>query len=319
MAGLDLELSEQQTLLRDAIARLTADIETPDWADLTDQLGLGGLTVPESGGGFGGGAIEVALVMAELGPALAGADWLGHAAACAVLGEGPDLVTGQRRASLVSKSTAACLPGLRDSNRIDGTARLVAGAATADVFVVALSAGLFAVPRDATGLTIEPGRLHDGSTVADLHFASVVGAPLDGDPTEVDGLVRIGRCAEAVGLMQRMLADTTDYLVQRRQFGAPIASFQALRHRLADMQLIALQAQALTEVAATSAEASDIVAACIAVRGAARTVGEGATQLHGAMGLTEELRLGAHFKRLLVIASGLGSEAGLLSEFAAVA
>ena len=129
MAGLDLELSEQQTLLRDAIARLTADIETPDWADLTDQLGLGGLTVPESGGGFGGGAIEVALVMAELGPALAGADWLGHAAACAVLGEGPDLVTGQRRASLVSKSTAACLPGLRDSNRMDGTARLGAGAA----------------------------------------------------------------------------------------------------------------------------------------------------------------------------------------------
>ena len=319
MAGLDLALSEQQTLLRDAVARLTADVETPDWAMLTDQLGLGGLTLPEDQGGFGGGATEIALVMADLGPALAGADWLSHAAACAALGEGADLATGQQRAALVSRSTAASLPDLRDGNRIEGTARLVAGAAAADLFVVALAAGLLVVPRAAAGLSIEPGQLHDGSAVADLHFAGVMGTPLKGDPAIADGLVRIGRCAEAVGLMQRMLADTAGYLGQRRQFGAPIASFQALRHRLADMQLIALQAQALTEVAVISAAASDIAAACIAVRDAARQVGEGAVQLHGAMGLTEELRLGARFKRLLVIASGLGSEAGLLSEFAAVA
>mgnify|MGYP000308287674 CR=1 FL=1 len=319
MAGLDLALSEQQTLLRDAVARLTVDVETPDWAMLTDQLGLGGLTLPEDQGGFGGGATEIALVMADLGPALAGADWLSHAAACAALGEGADLATGQQRAALVSRSTAASLPDLRDGNRIEGTARLVAGAAAADLFVVALAAGLLVVPRAAAGLSIEPGQLHDGSAVADLHFAGVMGTPLKGDPAIADGLVRIGRCAEAVGLMQRMLADTAGYLGQRRQFGAPIASFQALRHRLADMQLIALQAQALTEVAVISAAASDIAAACIAVRDAARQVGEGAVQLHGAMGLTEELRLGARFKRLLVIASGLGSEAGLLSEFAAVA
>ncbi len=319
MAGLDLALSEQQTLLRDAVARLTVDVETPDWTMLTDQLGLGGLTLPEDQGGFGGGATEIALVMADLGPALAGADWLSHAAACAALGEGADLATGQQRAALVSRSTAASLPDLRDGNRIEGTARLVAGAAAADLFVVALAAGLLVVPRAAAGLSIEPGQLHDGSAVADLHFAGVMGTPLKGDPAIADGLVRIGRCAEAVGLMQRMLADTAGYLGQRRQFGAPIASFQALRHRLADMQLIALQAQALTEVAVISAAASDIAAACIAVRDAARQVGEGAVQLHGAMGLTEELRLGARFKRLLVIASGLGSEAGLLSEFAAVA
>lgn len=319
MAGLDLALSEQQTLLRDAVARLTVDVETPDWAMLTDQLGLGGLTLPEDQGGFGGGATEIALVMADLGPALAGADWLSHAAACAALGEGADLATGQQRAALVSRSTSASLPDLRDGNRIEGTARLVAGAAAADLFVVALAAGLLVVPRAAAGLSIEPGQLHDGSAVADLHFAGVMGTPLKGDPAIADGLVRIGRCAEAVGLMQRMLADTAGYLGQRRQFGAPIASFQALRHRLADMQLIALQAQALTEVAVISAAASDIAAACIAVRDAARQVGEGAVQLHGAMGLTEELRLGARFKRLLVIASGLGSEAGLLSEFAAVA
>lgn len=319
MAGLDLELNEQQTMLRDAVQRLTTEVEHPSWADLSEQLGLAGLTLPEAQGGFDGGAAEVALVMAALGPALAGADWLSHAAACAVLRDGADLATGERRAALISAATAATLPDLRDGNRIEGTARLVAGAAAASLFVLALDEALFVVPRDAAGLTVEPGQLHDGSAVADLHFAGVIAEPLAGDPVAATTLVRIGRCAEAVGLMQRMLVDTADYLAQRRQFGAPIASFQALRHRLADMQLAALQAQALTEAAVVSAMHSDLLAASIAVRDAARVVGEGAVQLHGAMGLTEELRLGARFKRLLVIAAGLGSEAGLLNEFADLA
>ena len=319
MVGLDLELNEQQTLLRDAVARLTTDVDSPTWADLTEQLGLGGLTLAEDQDGFGGGMIDVALVMALLGPALAGADWLGHAAACSVLSGEAGLASGQRRAALVCTATAATLPELHDGHRIDGTARLVAGAAQASLFVIALNDQLLMVPADAAGLSIEPGQLHDGSAVADLHFAGVAAAAIAGDAAAVNALVLAGRCAEAVGLMQRMLADTTDYLGQRRQFGAPIASFQALRHRLADMQLAALQAQALTEAAIMTQDRSDLLAACIAVRDAARIVGEGAVQLHGAMGLTEELRLGARFKRLLVIAAGLGSEAGLLAEFGAAA
>lgn len=319
MAGLDLELSEQQALLRDAVARLTSTVELPGWADLTEQLGLGGLTLPEDQGGFGGGLADVALVMADLGPALAGADWLSHVAACAALGQGPELASGSARAALVSKATAATVPGLRDGNRIEGTARLVAGAAAADLFVIALDGRLLAVDRSAPGLTVEPGQLHDGSAVADLHFAAVSGTPLSGETDAIIALARTGRCAEAVGLMQRMLADTADYLAQRRQFGAPIASFQALRHRLADMQLAALQAQALTEAAVVSGDQGDLLAACIAVRDAARVVGEGAVQLHGAMGLTEELRLGARFKRLMVIAAGLGGEAELLNQFSELA
>lgn len=318
MAGLDLDLNEQQTLLRDAVQRLAADVESPAWADL-QQLGLPGLTLPETAGGFGGGAAEVALVMAALGPALAGADWLSHAAACAILGDGEDLATGEHRAALVSTATSAALPALHGDRLIEGTARLVAGAAAASQFVLVLGEKLLLVASDAAGLTVEPGQLHDGSAVADLHFSSVTATPLTGDAASAIALVRIGRCAEGVGLMQRMLADTAEYLGQRRQFGAPIASFQALRHRLADMQLSALQAQALSEAAIVSQDPADILAACIAVREAAKVVGEGAVQLHGAMGLTEELRLGARFKRLLVVASGLGSEGGLLAEFAAAA
>ena len=331
MASLDLELTEPQQMLVDAVQRLLADVEQPDWQALTGQLGLGGLTVPETAGGFGGGAAEVALVMAELGPALAGADWLSHVAACAALARiAPDfaildeLAAGTARAALVSDATAQGVPELVDGARLEGAARLVAGGAGADVYVIAAGDSLAVVRAAAAGLTREDRALHDGTLAANLHFAGVVpewvasgAAPLD--------LVRAGRCAEAVGLMQRMLADTADYLTQRRQFGAAIASFQALRHRLADMQLSALQAQALTEQAIAALakgehdRAVSLAAACVTVRDAARVVGEGAVQLHGAMGLTDELLLGARFKRVLAIATGLGSEAQVLERFATAA
>ena len=328
MASLDLELTEAQQMLLDAVQRLLADVETPGWDELCGQLGLSGLTLPEAAGGFGGGVADVALVMAELGPALAGADWLSHAAACALLpADHPalgGLASGEVRAALVCAATARGLPELVDGQRLEGSARLVAGGAGADLYVIAAAQGLALVTADTPGLSCEERALRDGTLAADLHFASVVPEILTASGDGVD-LVRAGRCAEAVGLMQRMLADTADYLTQRRQFGAPIASFQALRHRLADMQLAALQAAALTEQAVTALAAGEtdakvsLAAACVAVRDAARTVGEGAVQLHGAMGLTEELRLGARFKRVLAIAAGLGSEAEVLERFATAA
>lgn len=325
MASLDLELTEAQQMLLDAVQRLLADVETPRWDDLCGQLGLSGLTLPEAAGGFGGDVADVALVMAELGPALAGADWLSHAVACALMpGDHPaleGLASGEMRAALVCAATAQGLPELVDGKRLEGSARLVAGGAGADLYVIAAAQGLAVVTSDTPGLSCEERPLHDGTHAADLHFAGVVPEILAASSDGVD-LVRAGRCAEAVGLMQRILADTAHYLAQRRQFGAPIASFQALRHRLADMQLAALQAQALTEQAVTALASADgdakvsLAAACVAVRDAARTVGEGAVQLHGAMGLTEELRLGARFKRVLAIAAGLGSEAEVLERFA---
>lgn len=325
MAALDLALTEEQALLLGAVQRLTANIEQPTWDELAGQLGLAGLTVPMAQGGFGGGVIEIALVMAELGPALAGAGWLAHAAACRVLGNHPtlaDLVDGTRRAALVCAASAASLPQVMPDGRIEGTARLVAGGGEAALFVVTGGDGVWVVTADAPGLSVESHALHDGTQAADLHFAAVSGERLEGDIAAAEALVRVGRCAEAVGLMQRMLADTAGYINQRRQFGAPLASFQALRHRLADMQLAMLQAQALTEAAVVALDrgaadqAAAVAAACVAVRDGARAVGEGAVQLHGAMGLTEELRLGARFKRLVRIASDLGSEAKVLAAFA---
>lgn len=329
MATLDLDFSDDRILLRDTVQRLAATTDSPSWDDLTDQVGLGALTLPHEAGGFGGTVADVAVVMAELGPVLAGADWLSHAAACHLLGmlakdhpALPALAAGSSRAALVGPFGAATLPEAVAENRIEGSARLVAGGERADLFVVLLDGKAYLVGHDAPGLSRDPVGLRDGTRAADLHFASVRAAFLGEVDASAASFAQAGLCAEAIGIMQRMLDDTVGFLNQRRQFGAPLASFQSLRHRLADMRLALLQAQALTELAVKGSDINqgwetDLAAATVAVRDAARIVGEGAIQLHGAMGLTDELALGARFKRLMSIASRFGSENEALERFAA--
>lgn len=339
MSALDLPQSVEREMLAASIQRLIADNPRPGWRDLADAIGLAGLTVPEGAGGFGGGAIEVAVAMAELGPALAGADWLSHAAATMLIARvAPDhaalsdLAAGHRRAAIVCSASCAAMPGV-EAGAVHGTARLVAGGAEADLFLVADSGGI--VPVDAGNGKVEQRHriMHDGSVTADLGFA--LRAP-DGERLAEGADARVAsewiadfmlaaRCAEAVGLMQRMMSDSADYMGQRRQFGAPIGSFQALRHRAADMQLALMKAAALTEIAVLAVDrdgagrASAVSAACVEVADAARIVGEGAVQIHGAMGLTEELSLGGHFKRALSIAAAFGSRADHLARYAEAA
>lgn len=319
---MDIDLSEQQLLLRDALQRLTVSVDRPQWADLCDSIGLGALTLPEALGGFGGRVADIALTMAELGPALAGADWLSHAVACLVAGDAlpdaEDFASGARRAAVICAANAVNLPQVIAQRRIEGTATLVSGAAGAHLFVLVIEGQRYIVRADDAGLICTTIAMHDGTQTATVDFQGVSAAAIGPGDTDANALMQLGRCAEAVGLMHRMLADTADYLGQRHQFGAPIASFQALRHRLADMHLALAQAQALTEAAVIAPQdAIAVASACYGVRDAARIVGEGAVQLHGAMGLTEELTLGARFKRLLTIAAGLGSEAALVGRLLA--
>lgn len=337
MAVLDLPLSDEQRLLQESVQRFLIDNARPGWRDLSDSLGLAGLALPERVGGFGGGMIDVALVMAELGPALAGADWLSHAAATALLARVapdysalPDLATGTRRIAIICAASSASMP-IVEEGFTRGVASLVAGAAEADLFLLADSNALFLVAADK----VEQRHriMHDGSASADLSFAlrpaDVTWLASGGEACAwadyaID-LILAGRCAEAVGLMQRMIADSIDYLGQRQQFGTPIGHFQSLRHRAADMQLAMMKAAALTEAAILAIDqdrtgrAQAVSAACIEVGDAVRTVGESAVQIHGAMGLTEELSLGSHFKRALAIAAAFGPRADHLARFAEVA
>ncbi|WP_422061900.1 acyl-CoA dehydrogenase family protein [Sphingopyxis sp.] len=340
MAALDLSLDDQQDLLRASVQRFLIDNARPGWRELADGLGLAGIAVPERAGGFGGGIVDIAVVMAELGPTLAGADWLSHAAATRLLARVapdhaalPGLATGVRRIAIVCPASAASMPTAENDGAVRGSATLVAGAAEADLFLLAASGVMLLIPADRGKVEPRHRIMHDGSVSADLCFMLKAGAAevlaTGAEARELadhaTDLILVGRCAEAAGLMQQMIDDSRDYLGQRKQFGVAIGSFQALRHRLADMQLAAMKAAAITETAILAVDQARgdravlASAACIEVAEAVRIVGEGAVQIHGAMGLTEELNLGRHFKRALAIAAAMGPRAAHLARFAEMA
>lgn len=319
--ALELPLTETATLLQQSIQRYLADHPRPEWNGLA-ELGLMAVGIPDEAGGVGGGAIERAAVMAELGPALAGSDWLAHHIAASLLARlAPDhgllasLATGEARIALV----------LGDSGEVP----LVAGAADADWLILAGTERIALVGASAQGISRRHRAMMDGSRMADVTVAADV---------QVDSVLAEGPaaaaarqwaidarnaalCAEAAGLMDRMVTDTAAYLQQRKQFGVPIATFQVLRHRLADMQMALLKAEGLTE-RAVMREGDDtwehaVSAAVVEIIDAVRVVGEGAVQLHGGMGVTEELALGGQFKRGLAIAATLGSKSQHLARHAA--
>ncbi len=319
----ELPLTETALLLQQSLQRYLADHPRPEWQGLA-ELGLMAVGIPEEAGGVGGGAIERAAIMAELGPALAGADWLAHHLAASLLARlAPDhgllaaLAAGEARIALALGDT--------------GEVPLVSGAAEADWLLLAGEARTLLVAADAPGLSRRRRAMMDGSVCADLSL----GAEVEADTVLAEGEDAAAArrwamdaqngalCAEAAGLMGRMVADTAAYLQQRKQFGVPIASFQALRHRLADMQMAALKAEALTERAVLAEDgegwARAVSAAVVETIDAVRTVGEGAVQLHGGMGVTEELALGGQFKRGLAIAARLGAKSTHLARHAQLA
>ncbi|MFM5948035.1 MAG: acyl-CoA dehydrogenase family protein [Novosphingobium sp.] len=319
----ELPLTETATLLQQSLQRYLADHPKPAFAGLA-ELGLMAVGIPEEAGGVGGGAIERAAIMADLGPALAGSDWLAHHLGASLLAK---LAPDHGLLSALAGGEARIALALGESGEVP----LVPGAAEADWLVLAGPAQTLLVKADAPGLSRRRRAMMDGSVAADLS----IGAGLEADTVlaeDVDaraarewaGLAReAALCAEAAGLMGRMLADTAAYLQQRKQFGVAIASFQVLRHRLADMQMAALKAEALTERAVlaegTPGWSRAVSAAVVETIDAVRTVGEGAVQLHGGMGVTEELALGGQFKRGLAIAAALGSKSQHLIRHAELA
>ncbi len=340
ITALDLPLRDEQKMLRDSVQRFLADNARPGWRDLVESLGLAGVAVPEARGGFGGGAIDIAVVMVEMGPALAGPDWLSHTAATMLLARvAPDhaaladLATGDRRAAMICAASTATMPIVEADGAVRGTATLVAGGAEADLFLLAGNDAVLLFAADRDKIEQRHRIMHDGSVTADLSLTLkadegtlvATGAEARALAEWINDVILVGRCAEAIGLIRHMIAASVDYLGQRQQFGRPIGTFQALRHRGADMQLAAMKAAALTEAAILAVDqgradrAATVSAACVEVADAVRIVGEGAVQIHGAMGLTEELSLGGHFKRALAIAAAMGPRAEHLARFAEAA
>ncbi|MBB6521668.1 acyl-CoA dehydrogenase family protein [Pseudoteredinibacter isoporae] len=181
---------------------------------------------------------------------------------------------------------------------------------------------LFAVPADSNGLERNSYTTVDGFTGADIKLSNVQltadaligeeGAAFAGLEAVMDR-ARIAVCAEALGNMETLLTKTVEYTKTRKQFGFTLSFFQALQHRMADMFVECQQAQSMLLMAAMkfdarAEDASTAVSAAKARIGqAAKLVGQEAVQLHGGMGVTDELDVGHYFKRLTIIDALFGN------------
>lgn len=176
---------------------------------------------------------------------------------------------------------------------------------------------LFLVNHDTSGVEIEEYTTHDGHRVADVILDSVmvsdddrIGARGQAMPIIEKGVDRAiaALCAEAVGAMEALNETTMEYVKTRQQFGMPIGKFQVIQHRLADMFIAAEQAKSMAILAASMADSDDrkqrreaVSMAKALVGQSARFVGQQAVQLHGGMGVTDEMFAAHLFKRLTLI------------------
>ncbi len=326
------------------------------------ELGWLGLGIPEDAGGVGGGPVETAIVMEALGAGLAVEPYLATVVMGAELLKRDESARGDRLARLAAGDLQLAFAFVERQSRyelanvetraepdsggyrITGAKSVVFNAPAADVIAVSArtSGGsrdregltVFALDANAPGLEVREYRTMDGLRAGEVALEGVRAGPGDvlGRPGKglavTEGAVNAGivaACAEASGIMGRMHRDTIEYLKHREQFGAALATFQALQHRLVDMYMACELSRSMAYMAAVrladpETEAAElrkaIAAAKVRIGRAGRFVGENAIQLHGGMGMTDEMPISHYFKRLILIDSQFGDADHHLREVA---
>ncbi|MVW70126.1 acyl-CoA dehydrogenase family protein [Bordetella sp. 15P40C-2] len=312
------------------------------WAQLAD-LGVLGLNIATEHGGFGeppasllpvhmalgrglvaepvipSGVMSASLLAASDNPAMQ-QQWLPALASGGAILSVAYQEPGRRYAT----EPALCRVSPCDDGglRLSGTKQLVWHGASAHGWIVsALAASgdpvLLLVPSAAPGVVIQDTPTLDRTRCARLEFtdtivdAQAVVAWGDQARVALAGALDWGTaalCAHAAGAMERLLEITVDYLKTRRQFGQPLAAFQVLQHRLADMLIAKEMALSMAYVAVAALSEPDLAQRCRMLASAkfetaraGRYLAQSAVQLHGGMGMTDELEVGDYFKRLTVI------------------
>ncbi|MGY1753519.1 acyl-CoA dehydrogenase family protein [Blastococcus sp. SYSU D01042] len=312
----------------------------PLWRAVAGDLGLAGLLVPEERGGAGASAREAAVVLEELGRAVAPVPFLtSSVVATTVLLAAPaggpadellaGLAAGERTAALVLPFSAGPgeeAPGFTadGEGRVSGSARSVAGALEADVLLVPVrSAGgtaVLAVP--AADARVEPVVSLDMTRqLADVTLEGVAGQELlgaDAGAGAVRSALETGAAllaSEQYGVAQWCLTTTIAYLKDRRQFGRVVGGYQAIKHRLADLYAAVESAGAAARYAAAAAAEGDpesAVATAVAQSFCSETAvkaAEEAVQLHGGIGMTWEHPAHLYLKRAKADQIALGTPA----------
>jgi len=323
------------------------------WATMAD-MGLTGLPFSPDYGGFGGGAVDLMGVMEAAGDALLvepylatvglGAQFVARAGSDAqkkaVL---PQVVEGKLKLAFAHTEkgarynlakVAAQAKKAAGGWAITGEKFVVLGAPAADKLVVSANTdkgvSLFLVEKNAVEakayVTLDEQRA--GDLVLSGTPGELIGTEGGALPVieEIVDFATALVCAEAVGAMKFACDTTLEYLKTRKQFGVPIGTFQALQHRMVDMYVAQEQARSMACLACSKVDApSDardrsrsVSAAKIKIADACRHISQEAIQLHGGMGMTEEMKVSHSFRRLTMIAQQFGDAEHHLARFAAL-
>jgi alkylation response protein AidB-like acyl-CoA dehydrogenase len=334
----DLLYSDTEEALRDSVRRLFADRCPPEavmglyddapqdfskvWHTLAAELGMAGLLVPEQLGGAGASAREAAVVMEEIGRAVAPVPFLSSAvlATVALLHAGDTetvkgLAAGSLTAALtIPLSTAPDDPisGVSvEADALTGRVTSVAGVSEADVLVVPVAGpdglALHTVSRDAAGVDVSPVLTLDMTRpLADVEFSSAASSRVGPGDAAVRAALQTAAAllaSEQLGITQWCFDTTLSYVKQRKQFGRAIGSYQAIKHRLADMWIEVNSTAAAARYAADTCARQDDdaeVGAAVAqafCSGAAVHAAEECVQLHGGIGMTWEYPAHLYLKR----------------------
>ena len=325
------------------------------WAEMVD-LGWPAILVPEAYGGLAYGYAGLGLVLEETGrtltpspllgtalTAVAALNFAGSEAQCSATLTG--IASGERIVSLACdesgrhdpRQTATTAVANSNGFRLDGRKTAVIDGQAADTFVVSAATGdglsLFLVPAGAGGVTVERCAVLDTHAAADVIFHDVALPPdallgardRGGDLLDrVLDVARIGASAELLGLAQEAFERTVGYLKERKQFGVPIGSFQALQHRAARLHAeiemcksVVLKAlQALDDGAAAQSVAELASLAKATASSTAHLAATEAIQMHGGIGMTDDFDIGFFLKRCRILETLYGDRYFHLDRYA---
>jgi hypothetical protein len=361
---MNFNLSEEQVLIRDSIARFVAENYAFDQRNVVVEMKhgfnaehwqqfaeLGWLSIPfaEEHGGFGGGPVDTMVIMQEFGRGLVAEPYLATVMLFGALLQAggseqlkgdyiPQIIDGQLQGAFAYlerqsryEMTDVVTRADKDGEQwiLNGEKTVVLnGGAAEKLIVLARSAGqqsdedglsLFLVDGSSSGLQRTVYRMTDGQEAATLSFKDVRAEAVIGTVGDGFGLMspivdaaRLAICANALGVMEALNEKTLEYCKTREQFGVAIGSFQALQHRMVDMFGACENVKSLMLRAVCAAQDDDadarrsLLALKVMTGRAGRMIGGEAIQLHGGMGMTDELSIGFFVKRLMIINSLFG-------------
>jgi len=355
---MNFNLSEEQTMIQDSVARFVQDNYAFDKRNATvaQQHGfsadnwrqfaeLGWLSIPfaEEFGGFGGGPVDTMVIMQEFGRGLVVEPYLPTVLLFGGLLQAgasidvkneliPQIVAGELQGAFafVERQSRYAITDVKTRAHQDGTnwvlngekTVVLNGGAAQKLVVLARSSGeqsdenglsLFLVDASAGGVTTTTYRMTDGREAANTVLENVRAEAVIGGPGEAYSLMSpvvdraiLAVAADALGAMETLNAQTLEYLKTRKQFGTHIGSFQALQHRMVDMFAACENTKSLLYRAVCALDAADedaqrsLLALKVMVGRAGRKIGGEGIQMHGGMGMTEELSVGSYVKRLMI-------------------